>query len=302
MELPKLKIGHIIFNELLLNKSININLYIKMQYNIYGECCNHLVPISINPLLTPFSLAINIPFLFKIISECNLLSIVKEDDRLAIKCDRMDHDLITIPINEIEVINYEYPQVSSADVHEKMNILLANNFPALVLIMNVVSIFLTLLDHNEILVLRRLIHKLKKDLIINDNELVQYILSNLGLGSGSTPSSDDFIIGLLTSRFKEVDMKLVNVISKASTTPLSKKLINEILLNPCYIINLCKILISIIIKNDNLDKIIDNIIRFIRVGGFSGIFMLAGLITGISLNNEKLLDKWRIILNKYLDI
>ena len=300
MELPKLKMGCALFNEFLLNKSVNIYLHLKTQHNIYGICCNHLVPIAINPLITPFSLAIDSSSLLKAISGCNSLNIIKENDDLIIKCDKIDYNLIALPIHEIEVINHECAQHELINMHE-MGMYIEGNFSTLISIMNIIGIFLTLLDHGEILVLRKLIHELNYDIIVNDNKLARYILSNSGLGSGSTPSSDDFIIGLLVSRLKRMNTELAEVVDKINTTLLSKKLITEVLLDPCYIINLCRILM-LIINGGNLDEIINDIVSFIRVGGFSGIFMLTGLVTGIAINDKELLSIWKIILNKYLGI
>lgn len=292
--------GRALFNELLLNKSVNIKLYLKTQHNIYGFCCDHLVPMAIDPLITPFSLAIKSPSLLKAISECDSLIMINENDNLIIKCKGEGRGPVVLPINKVEVISNECPQHRFANVRE-MYMHITDNSPTLISIMNVMGVLLTLLSHSEILVLRKLIRELNHDLLVDDNGLARYILSNSGLGSGSTPSSDDFIIGLLVSRLRGMSTKLVEVVDKINTTLLSKKLIIEVLLNPCYIINLCKILLMII-NGDDVNKIIDNVIDFTRVGGYSGMFMLTGLMTGIALNDKELLSEWKVILNKYLGI
>ncbi|WP_162008561.1 oxamate carbamoyltransferase subunit AllH family protein [Vulcanisaeta thermophila] len=254
---------------------ININLNIKTSHNIYGSFNNHLVPISQHPLITPYTIMIDHTLMKKFYENaCKNIIINLKNKSLFIKCSTEKDFFYLNNINEIEIFKRIKPLCDS----EIPSSIIRNSLYTLIIIITLIN---NPMDLQVIDKLRRIINTYDR---VNSKVILTLINEVLGLGSGSTPSGDDLVIGLLTAldnHVHELRKDLISMIYK--TTKLSQALIKEIIEDQYYLITLNSLKNNICMKIESniYSKIIDNIINIIRIGNTSGIFMALGLISGL---------------------
>jgi hypothetical protein len=286
---------------------VKIKIRLITNNNIYGTCCKHLIPISTHPLVTPYSISLShndFNNLRKLLKNNNSTLMMKMDED-AIKIWNDNYLISEIPKEIIKV----YRRYHASHRHITNNHV-GSNYDGIKVIMNIIAIFLTLIRNIDILAIKQPLHTIikcreeKQEMI---NCLTNLISNSSGIGSGSTPSSDDFIIGFLVGIHDLINnnnkTRLLLLLKHLRTTWLSKLLIKEVLRDPAYIINLHR-LYMVLFNSTYLqtDEIISSIIDFIRIGSSSGLFMLSGLITGFSYRNALLLNLWKSVLYHTLSI
>jgi len=294
----------------LLNNHDRVKIKIRLitNNNVYGTCCKHLIPISTHPLVTPYSISLprndfnNLQKLLK--NDSSTLMMKMDED--AIKIWNNNNNLISkIPKEIIRV----YRRYHASQRHITSNHV-GSNYNGIKVIMNIIAIFLTLIKNIDILAIKQPLHTIIKCREENQEMidcLTNLILNSSGIGSGSTPSSDDFIIGFLVGIHDLINnnnkTRLLLLLKHLRTTWLSKLLIKEVLRDPAYIINLYRLYTALFNSTYlQTDEIISSIIDFIRIGSSSGLFMLSGLIAGFSYRNALLLNLWKSILYHTLSI
>lgn len=290
-------IGEDLLKQVQDNRCIEIESKLITSNNIYGECCGHLIPISTNPLITPYS--ISIPH-----DTFNaLISLVKKNIRSSISiCSKGDilemnyNSNLMLRINKRMINIYNKPK----EIYKFNLYKTKNHSDYLTTIANIMIVFSSLINKIDLSILRYIINLLNNclDSDIHHCLVNSIILHILGLGSGSTPSGDDFIIGFLISTrdiLSEYTLnQILGIIEGANTTWLSKALIKEVINDPRYIISLYSLIVGYYLTIP-IDVFISKTMDFIRVGGYSGMFMVHGLFAGLSYKERRLRQWIRIV-------
>lgn len=147
--------------------------------------------------------------------------------------------------------------------------------PNMNLVINILDILLvesTLISQYDLYILKLIIEKLRT---IED---IGNILRYMGMGSGSTPSLDDFLIGI-SIPLNDILRKNLQLILKNYTTLLSKLLLKEVIHNKMYIIDLYNLYKEFFLDDGSVDPLYE----VLKLGGSSGLFMAFGLTYGLIL-------------------
>lgn len=206
------------------------------------------MPISRNPLRTPYTIMLPYENIF------NNLTVSINNNSILINNN-------IYKIDEIKIFN------RPKTVEEKT--------PNMNLVINILDILLvesTLISQYDLYILKLIIEKLRT---IED---IGNILRYMGMGSGSTPSLDDFLIGI-SIPLNDILRKNLQLILKNHTTLLSKLLLKEVIHNKMYIIDLYNLYKEFFLDDGSVDPLYE----VLKLGGSSGLFMAFGLTYGLIL-------------------
>lgn len=252
-------IGESLLAELLRRGDLELRIMKRTSNNIYCVLGDHLVPIGMAPLVTPFTLSLT--------PEGGPVKVFIRDD-----------SVILLIIGKPLV--YMRPGESKAKISEWRKLA------------KISSIMGSLIREEIDLYLARLIFKILNYSWPDPGRVIEESQQYLGLGSGSTPSLDDFLAGYITGWGKYLQPKL----ELRNTTQLSRVLLSEVLKDRDYLIDVATLREYAKGRGD----IFEQALRVVAIGGTSGLFMLLGIASALLQKvgaRNTLLKLWRAVVN-----
>lgn len=262
-------IGEDLFPEFSKYTVLELRIVKKNIRSLYAVFNGHLVPIAKKPLITPFTVSLIMSG-----EDAPIPSPIDDVDNVGDYTLRavLDGEGVTLKITGKPQV-YRRPGESTGEVSRARD--LAKLF----------SVIGTLLNGNLDLYVLKIVFKLLHSGWSDPEKVIQEAQDYVGLGSGSTPSFDDFLIGYITGWGSSLRLNL----NLGDTTWLSRLILSEVSKDRDYLIDVATLRECAKGRGD----VIQQGLRVASIGGSSGIFMLLGVTSALiqKTNDRRLLLK-----------